>query len=321
MSRKNNTTTLAILAIIVVAIVALVVVKGGYYNIAQPTPTTKGTATSSAPIASTTCPTGGTSLALSASFDNFALNPATLQGIATSYSIYTPASNNGKIALVSGTTSSSGSVVPNPDITNCNQAFTVFFGDNANYYLTTVYGKTSDNNTNYVSTTLLNYATPSVVSFQNASTTSAYSANAYFKGVSSGSTQEGSMQVIGGSGFYGNPNFAIVFAYPNVSTISSVNVQGASPISLGSLPSISNAQYAFAVAGLNYSQRVFENVQFKMGTMPANVLAIPVNVSVSLIPETNYNQNGQEIVGVYSNPTSRATIFPTLSYPNAFNFQ
>lgn len=239
-------------------------------------------------------------LSLTAYYNDTGTVPPTPTQVATSYTVYQPGN---PLSFASGTTSASAATsVSNA---NCGSSFVVNFGDNSNYYLTQI-STTVRNSTQQVNAKLLSIGSPTIT-FNNG-TIANYVDQAKFYGVANGYTEtQLTARVQAGSGFWGNPTSAILFAYP----------QGIQSISMN-LPQVSVPTGAVAVPA-NYTTVAFQLPQISnyqilnlnpimvTGTLSSNTVnAIAINVD--LISEASYNNNGNLEAGLYVNPSTQAVL-------------
>jgi hypothetical protein len=271
-----------------------------YHTAAIGVPSTGSQPTTSQTLScqgSSTAPT----LSLEAYYMNTATVPASPTQVATSYSVYTGSS---PLAFASGTLSAtSGTSVSG---VNCGQSYKIFVGDNSNYYPKEV--NTTISQTSQQLTVQLTPISLPTVGFNNG-TIAGYVGQAKFFAVPNGYTEtQLQMKVSAGSGYFGNPDYAIVFAY-NASQVSSVQLNAptvAVPSSVVSVPAgFTTVAYQMSALG-NYNSTVINPI-IKTSTLPSNT-AMASPIDVYLVSGTSYNQNGNLLTGVFANPSTGAAI-------------
>ncbi len=245
-------------------------------------------------------------LSLAAFYNNTATVPPTPTQVAVAYSVYQPGS---PLVFASGTTSATAGTTVSG--VNCGASYTVFFGDNSNYYLTAVPVQVTQT-TQVVQKQLKPISAPTV-QFNNG-TIAGYVSQAKFFGVPNGYTETNlQMRISAGSGFWGNPDFAVMFAY-NSSQIQSIklNLPTVSvPSSVVSIPA-GFATVAYQLPAISNYQQETLNPVIVTGTLPSNTaVASPINVY--LISEASYNQNGNLETGLFTNPVTQAALVTPVS--------
>jgi hypothetical protein len=240
-------------------------------------------------------------LSLTAYYNNSGTVPPTPTQVATSYSVYTPGV---PITKASGTSSSSAATSVS-DV-NCGGTYLVNWGDNSNYYLTQV-STTVQNTTQAVTTQLLPVSSPTV-QFQNG-TIADWVNQAKFFGVSNGYKETNlEVRIQAGSGFWGNPVSALLFAY-NTTTVSSIYLnlpQLNVPSSAVSIPA-GYATVAYQIPQISNYQLEQLNPIITTGTLSSNTLNATA-INVDLISEASYNNNGNLESGLFVNPSTRAVL-------------
>jgi hypothetical protein len=240
-------------------------------------------------------------LSLEAYYMNTVTVPASAAQVATPYSVYTSSS---PLAVTSGTLSATAGTSVSG--VNCGQNYNIFVGDNSNYYLKEVQ-TTVAQTTQQLAVKLTPISLPTV-GFNNG-TIAGYVGQAKFFAVPNGYTEtQLQMKVSAGSGYFGHPDYAIIFAY-NASQISSVQLNAptvAVPSSVVSVPAgFATVAYQMSALG-NYNSTVVNPI-IKTSTLPSNT-AVASPIDVYLVSEANYNQNGNLLTGVFANPSTGAAI-------------
>ena len=251
---------------------------------------------------SSTAPT----LSLTAFYNKTSTVPATPTQIADAYSVYQPGS---PLAFASGTTSASAATSVSG--VNCGSTYTVFFGGNSNYYLTAV-SVTSKQTTQAVTEQLKPISAPTV-QFNNG-TIAGYVNQSKFYAVPNGYTDTNlQMRISAGSGFWGNPDSVVMFAY-NTTQIKSIslNLPTASvPSSVVSVPA-GYATVAYQIPQMSNYQQSTYNPVIMTGTLPSNTLDSSA-INVYLISQASYNNNGNLETGLFTNPTSQSALVTPVS--------
>lgn len=240
-------------------------------------------------------------LSLTAYYNDTGTVPPTPTQVATSYSVYAPGS---PITKASGTSSSSAATSVSG--VNCGTTYLVNWGDNSNYYLTQV-STVVQNTTQSVTTQLLPISSPTV-RFQNG-TIAGWVKQAKFYGVANGYKETNlEVRVQAGSGFWGNPVSALMFAY-NTTTVSSIYLnlpQISVPSSAVSVPA-GYATVAYQLPQISNYQIEQLNPIITTGTLSSNTLNATA-INVDLISEASYNNNGNLQNGLFVNPSTKAVL-------------
>lgn len=271
-------------------------------NISKPSSTT------SAPV-SLACSTTSVSpkLSLTAYYNNTATIPATATQIATAYKIY---SAGNPIALASGTTSATSAT--NVTNVNCGNSYEVQVGDNSAYFL--VQSSSLIDQVNKQKTIQLQPISLPTIQFKNGST-AGFTSNAIFKGIANGYTEtQLETEVSAGQGFFGNPSYALMFAY-NSTQIQSIQVSGASTVSVPSsavsIPA-GYSTYAILEPQIGNYAKLDLNPIIVTGTLPSNT-AIPSTINVYAISEASYNNNGAFENGLFVSPSTQTPLVTAVS--------
>lgn len=240
-------------------------------------------------------------LSLTAYYNDTGTVPPTPTQIATSYDVYVPGT---PLVKASGTTSASAATSISG--VNCGATYLVNFGSNSNHYLTQV-STTVQNTTQSVTTQLLAISSPTVT-FQNG-TIANWVDQAKFFGVANGYKETNlEVRVQAGSGFWGNPASALMFAY-NTTGISSIYLnlpQVNVPSSAVSVPA-GYATVAYQLPQISNYQIEQLNPILTIGTLSSNTLNATA-INVDLISEASYNNNGNVQSGLFVNPSTHAVL-------------
>ena len=296
---KRNDVGLAL----VVGILLLIAVYVGavwFHPAAVGVPSTSTQTTAPATLAcagSSVAPT----LSLEAYYMNTATVPASPTQVATSYSVYTGSS---PLAFASGTTSATAGTSISG--VNCGQSYNIFVGDNNNYFLKEVQ-TTITQTAQQLAIQLTPISLPSIG--YNNGTIAGYVGQAKFFNVPNGYTEtQLQMKISAGSGYFGHPDYAIVFAY-NASQISSIQLNAPTvsvPSSVVQVPAgFATIAYQMPAIG-NYNSTILNPI-IKTATLPSNT-AVASPIDVYLVSEANFNQNGNLLKGVFANPSTGAAI-------------
>lgn len=245
--------------------------------------------------------------ALTSVYNNTAVVPAVPTKVGTAYQVYT---NEAPTSFAQGTTSSTSSTL----ITgiNCKSSYKILFGDNSAYFLNGV-SVVSSQPTQRISLKLQPISAPTL-SFNNGSI-AGYVGQAVFGGVSNGYTEtQLSAKISAGVGFFGNPLYAVIFAY-NSSQIQSIQLSGrpetSVPSSAVSIPAgYSTIAYSLPQIGKYVSLVI--NPIIITGTLPANT-AVPSSINMYLVSQSNYNNNGNIESNLYVNPSTQAPLIASVS--------
>jgi len=255
----------------------------------------------------TTCQATPYSLLLKTRYSNTATVPATPTQVGVAYSVYT---NGNPLPAMTGTTLSNTSA--SLSSINCNSNYKIFAGDNSAYFLTEKSVK-SVNVNQQVSLLLSPVSTPTVA-FNNGSI-AGYVTQGVFHGIANGFTEtELQTKISAGSGFFGNPTYAVMFAY-NPTEIQSVHLSGYSTTSVPSSAVSVPAGYstvAYSLPQTGKYQSVILNPIIITGTLPSNT-AIASSINMYLISEASYNYNGALKTGLYVNPSTQSALISTVS--------
>jgi hypothetical protein len=240
-------------------------------------------------------------LSLEAYYMNTATVPASPTQVATSYSVYTGSS---PLAFASGTLSATAGTSVSG--VNCGQSYNIFVGDNNNYFLKEVQ-TTITQTAQQLAVQLTPISLPSVG--YNNGTIAGYVGQAKFFNVPNGYTEtQLQMKISAGSGYFGHPDYAIIFAY-NASQISGIQLNAPTvsvPSSVVSVPAgFATIAYQMPAIG-NYNSTILNPI-IKTATLPSNT-AVASPIDVYLVSEANFNQNGNLLKGVFANPSTGAAI-------------
>jgi len=257
--------------------------------------------------ATTSCQATAYTLLLSTVYNNTATVPATPTGVGVAYSVYT---KGNILALASGTSSSNGTA--SVTSINCNSNYKILAGDNSAYFLIGENVKAVQVN-QQVSISLNPISAPAV-SFNNGSI-AGYVAQGVFSGIANGYTEtQLQAKISAGVGFFGNPAYALEFAY-NSSEIQSIQLGGYAttevPSSAVSVPA-GYSTIAYSLPQIGKYQSVTLNPIIITGTLPTNT-AVPSSINMYLISQANYNNNGQLESGLYVNPSTQSPLVSTVS--------
>ena len=305
MAKRND---VALALVIGVLMLGAVYVGSNYLSTKSIGVTTPGQTPTTTPAIVTSCGSSSTAptLSLTAFYNKTTTVPATPTQIAESYSVYQPGS---PLAFASGTTSASAATSVSG--INCGSEYTVFFGGNSNYFLT-AFSVKSQNNTQGVVKQLQPISAPTA-KFNNG-TIAGYVGQAKFFAVPNGYTDTNlQMRISAGSGFWGNPDSVVMFAY-NTTQIKSIslNLPTASvPSSVVSIPA-GYATVAYQISQMSDYQQNTYNPVFMTGTLPSNTLNASA-INVYLISQASYNNNGNLETGLFANPTSQAALVTPVS--------
>jgi hypothetical protein len=266
-----------------------------------------GTATSTGQFACSQSGSPTPTISLSAFYNDTSTVPATPTQLAESYKVY---QQGGVLALASGTSSSSAAT----SITgvNCGSSYNIFLGGNTNHFVTEVNVQVTQA-PQVVQVAMVPISSPTVT-FNNG-TIAGYVSQAKFFSVPNGYTEtQLQMKIAAGSGFFGNPDFAVMFAY-NASQISSVQLSYPTVSVPSSVVSTVPAGYSTVAYQLpqigNYQSEVLNPI-IKTSTLPSNTaVASPINVY--LVSQSSYNQNGQLVTGAFTNTNGAALVTPVSS--------
>jgi len=296
---KRNDVGLAF--VVGVLLLAAVYVGAVWFHPAAVGVPSTGSQTTTPPTLSCQGSSTAPALSLEAYYMNTATVPASPTQVATSYSVYTGSS---PLAFASGTLSATAGTSVSG--VNCGQSYSIFVGDNSNYFLKEV--QTTISQTSQQLAVQLTPISLPTVGFNNG-TIAGYVGQAKFFAVPNGYTEtQLQMKVSAGSGYFGHPDYAIIFAY-NASQISSVQLNAptvAVPSSVVSVPAgFATVAYQMSALG-NYNSTVLNPI-IKTSTLPSNT-AIASPIDVYLVSETSYNQNGNLLTGVFANPSTGAAI-------------
>jgi hypothetical protein len=286
----------------VVGILLLVAIYAGA-TLFRPTSTIGQPTTGTSTVPSLACANSpvAPTLSLEAYYMNTVTVPATPTQVATPYSIYTSSS---PLAITSGTLSATAGTSVSG--VNCGQSYSIFVGDNSNYYLKEVQTTVSQT-AQQLSVKLTPISLPTIG--YNNGTIAGYVGQAKFYAVPNGYTEtQLQMKISAGSGYFGHPDYAIIFAY-NASQISSIQLNAptvAVPSSVVSVPAgFATVAYQMSALG-NYNSTVVNPI-IKTSTLPSNTL-VASPIDVYLVSEASYNQNGNLLTGVFANPSTGAAI-------------
>ncbi len=228
---------------------------------------------------------------------------------AVSYKLYNIGSQT---PSTSGTSSSTASTsISN---VNCGSSYNLILGDNSNEYVYSV-PVAIQNSVVTVQANATKIASPTIA-VTNA-TSNAFGTSTKLVSASSGIIYTNlQVQISGGAGFFGYPNYAIEYV-SNSTEVTSVGQVGYSSVSTGALPlpsSFTNPtkEWAYQMPQLAPYQKVIVNPQVQIGTFSSNAL-----VGIYLISQANYNNLGTLEAGQYVNPITSSALVSTVSDTSA----
>jgi len=300
MAKRNDVGLVLVVGLLLLG--ALYVGATYFHPASVGVPSTSGTPASTT---TTSLACAGSSVAPTLSLETYYMNTATVPPsptqVATSYSIYTGSS---PLAFASGTTSASAGTSISG--VNCGQSYNIFVGDNSNYYLKEVQ-TTITQTSQQLAVKLTPISLPSIG--YNNGTIAGYVGQAKFFNVPNGYTEtQLQMKISAGSGYFGHPDYAIVFAY-NASQISSIQLNAPTisvPSSVVSVPAgFATVAYQMPAIG-NYNSTIINPI-IKTATLPSNTL-VASPIDVYLVSEANFNQNGNLLTGLFANPSTGAPL-------------
>lgn len=281
------------------------------------------------PPSGSACPASGLSqIQASVNYENYGKSPFTSNSATgINVALYSPSYNNGTQVIVNATY---GTSVLNVSKVSCGTPFSEIFGINqeGSFYEAILNGTAANAGTTPTSMTVYKEANPAAL-FQNATTTSTFGLHAHFRGVANGSVVQGKIQLTGGSGWFGagaNGKFVVAFGWSNTTALTGITVgsgYGAQTLATSAVPStLANIHAVYSFPSLNYSQVETIPFSFHIGNIPSNIITNPVNISVSFIPETMWNQNSKVIYqNVAANPLTgtSAGVFLPITFNNSFS--
>lgn len=270
-------------------------------------------------------------VALSAVYYNASANSGAggFTQVATGANVFTPGYANGQQAYFNPSGGLSATAPTNFTV-GCGVPLTFGLGDNNNVYVNQS-PSTYTTTTNPVQTVtgVVKFISAPTLSFKNA-TTAGFGSRGQVDLVSNNQVLSGGQQISllvqAGAQCFGNPNYALQFAY-NSQVVSSISIPGYSQVT-ATLPSEtsapSGASYvAFQVPGIcTYATQVI-NPTIQLSTVPAswaNVANTAVSVYTYLVPQVNYIYNGQVLMGLYVKPGTQTAIGTVTASKNTIAF-